>query len=120
MATVAHPFRLPNADCRCKLLLVDSETLDPMNLRPGIIRVNITTQGLNVDGSTPGEQVAHGLCTVTGKRSVHSLRSTEKGEAGPAPRMVRLNALFCAGRRTARNRRRHQTRGGGRMILHFP
>jgi hypothetical protein len=28
-----------------QLLLVDRETLDAMNLRPGIIRENITTQG---------------------------------------------------------------------------
>jgi len=31
-----------------QVLLVDKETLDAMELRPGIIRENITTEGLNV------------------------------------------------------------------------
>jgi MOSC domain-containing protein YiiM len=38
-------------------LLVDSETLDAMNLEPGIIRENITTEGLNVNGLKIGEQL---------------------------------------------------------------
>jgi len=32
-----------------QVLLVDRETLEAMNLRPGIIRENITTDGLNVN-----------------------------------------------------------------------
>lgn len=43
-----------------QVLLVDQETLDAMNLRPGIIRENITTQGLNVNGLTPGQQLLVG------------------------------------------------------------
>jgi MOSC domain-containing protein YiiM len=43
-----------------QVLLVDQETLDAMNLRPGIIRENITTQGLNVNGLTPGQQLQVG------------------------------------------------------------
>jgi MOSC domain-containing protein YiiM len=86
MATVAHLFRAPKrrlpmqelesaeavvsrgfsgcAHARKsgvrQLLLVDRETLDAMNLRPGIIRENITTQGLNVNGLTLGEQLRIG------------------------------------------------------------
>jgi MOSC domain-containing protein YiiM len=41
-------------------LLVDSETLDAMNLEPGIIRENITTEGLNVNGLKIGEQLQIG------------------------------------------------------------
>ncbi len=33
-----------------QVLLVDKETLDTMELRPGVIRENITTEGLNVNG----------------------------------------------------------------------
>ncbi len=33
-----------------QVLLVDNETLELMELRPGIIRENITTSGLNVNG----------------------------------------------------------------------
>lgn len=43
-----------------QLLLVDQETLDAMNLCPGIIRENITTQGLNVNGLAPGQQLQVG------------------------------------------------------------
>lgn len=43
-----------------QVLLMDQETLDAMNLRPGIIRENVTTQGLNVNGLTPGQQLQVG------------------------------------------------------------
>jgi len=37
------------------VLLVDRETLEAMNLRPGIIRENITTDGLNVNSLLIGQ-----------------------------------------------------------------
>jgi MOSC domain-containing protein YiiM len=43
-----------------QILLMDKETLDLMNLRPGIIRENITTEGLNVNGLAIGQQVQVG------------------------------------------------------------
>jgi MOSC domain-containing protein YiiM len=43
-----------------QVLLVDLETLEAMNLRPGIIRENITTEGLNVNGLKLGEQLRVG------------------------------------------------------------
>src|SRR5262245_27006841 len=39
-----------------QVLLIDKETLDAMDLRPGIIRENITTSGLNVNGLEIGER----------------------------------------------------------------
>jgi len=38
-----------------QVLLVDRETLEAMDLRPGIIRENITTDGLNVNGLRMGQ-----------------------------------------------------------------
>ena len=38
-----------------QVLLVDRETLDAMDLRPGIIRENITTDGLNVNSLQIGQ-----------------------------------------------------------------
>ncbi len=38
-----------------QVLLVDRETLEAMDLRPGIIRENITTDGLNVNGLQIGQ-----------------------------------------------------------------
>lgn len=43
-----------------QLLLVDHETLDATGLRPGAIRENITTEGLNVNGLRPGQQLRVG------------------------------------------------------------
>jgi MOSC domain-containing protein YiiM len=38
-----------------QVLLVDRETLEAMNLQPGVIRENITTDGLNVNGLQIGQ-----------------------------------------------------------------
>jgi MOSC domain-containing protein YiiM len=43
-----------------QVLLVDRETLDAMNLTPGIILENITTDGLNVNGLELGQQLRIG------------------------------------------------------------
>jgi MOSC domain-containing protein YiiM len=43
-----------------QVLLVDNETLELMELRPGVIRENITTTGLNVNGLALGQQLRVG------------------------------------------------------------
>jgi len=43
-----------------QILLVDLETLHAMDLLPGSIRENVTTEGLNVNGLAIGEQVRVG------------------------------------------------------------
>jgi len=43
-----------------QILLVDRETLDAMDLHPGIIRENITTDGLNVNGLPLGQRLRVG------------------------------------------------------------
>ena len=43
-----------------QVLLMDHETLAAMNLAPGIIRENITTEGLDVNGLAPGERLRIG------------------------------------------------------------
>lgn len=43
-----------------QVLLVDNETLELMELCPGIIRENITTTGLNVNGLALGQQLRVG------------------------------------------------------------
>jgi MOSC domain-containing protein YiiM len=40
-----------------QVLLADRETLDAMNLSPGIIRENITTQGINVNRLRVGQSL---------------------------------------------------------------
>ena len=86
MPSVEHLFRAPNRRLRMaellevrvvgdsgfegcahsrpesprQVLLVDSETLEAMNLSPGIIRENITTSGLNVNGLEIGQKLRVG------------------------------------------------------------
>jgi MOSC domain-containing protein YiiM len=43
-----------------QVLLMDSETLEAMDLRPGIIRENITTSGINVNGLSAGQRLRVG------------------------------------------------------------
>jgi MOSC domain-containing protein YiiM len=43
-----------------QVLLVDRETLDAMDLTPGILRENITTDGLNVNGLPLGQRLRIG------------------------------------------------------------
>ncbi len=43
-----------------QVLLMDSETLELMDLQPGVIRENITTRGINVNGLPVGERLRVG------------------------------------------------------------
>jgi MOSC domain-containing protein YiiM len=43
-----------------QVLLVDRETLDAMDLAPGILRENITTDGINVNGLRVGQKLQVG------------------------------------------------------------
>ena len=43
-----------------QVLLVDQETLDTMDLLPGILRENITTEGINVNGLPVGQTLRIG------------------------------------------------------------
>jgi len=50
-----------------QILLVDRETLEAMELQPGVLRENITTDGLNVNSLPIGQQlrIAEALLEVT-------------------------------------------------------
>jgi MOSC domain-containing protein YiiM len=48
------------SDSPRQVLLMDSETLELMELQPGIIRENITTQGINVNGLAVGQRLRLG------------------------------------------------------------
>jgi MOSC domain-containing protein YiiM len=51
-----------------QVLLVDRETLEAMDLAPGILRENITTDGINVNGLSVGQKLRIGavLLEVSG------------------------------------------------------
>lgn len=43
-----------------QVLIMDKETLDALELLPGTIRENITTEGINVNGLEPGDRLRIG------------------------------------------------------------
>ncbi len=47
-----------------QVLLVDSETLELMELSPGIVRENITTRGINVNGLDEGQRLQVGTAQL--------------------------------------------------------
>jgi len=47
-----------------QILLVDRETLDAMQLAPGIIRENITTEGIDVNGLPAGQRLRVGVAVL--------------------------------------------------------
>src|SRR6267154_5635043 len=47
-----------------QVLLMDSETLELMELSPGIIRENITTRGINVNGRDAGQRLQVGAAQL--------------------------------------------------------
>jgi MOSC domain-containing protein YiiM len=82
-----------------QVLLVDQESLDALDLGPGMIRENITTEGLNVNGLQPGESLRVGealfevtmACTPCGQMESlrPGLRKEIRGRRGMFCRIVK-------------------------------
>jgi len=87
------------AESKRQVLLVDRESLDALNLAPGIIRENITTEGLNVNGLQEGESLRIGqatlqvsmVCTPCGQMEDirPGLRKEIRGRRGMLCRVIR-------------------------------
>jgi MOSC domain-containing protein YiiM len=83
-----------------QVLLVDRETLDALELSPGMVRENITTEGLNVNGLAEGERLRIGgetllevtmACTPCGQMDDlrPGLRKEIRGRRGMLCRIVK-------------------------------
>jgi MOSC domain-containing protein YiiM len=82
-----------------QVLLVDRETLDALELGPGMIRENITADGLNVNGLRVGESLKVGeallevtmVCTPCGQMDElrPGLRREIRGRRGILCRIVK-------------------------------
>ena len=82
-----------------QILLVDIETLNAMNLEPGVIRENITTEGLNVNGLQIGQHLRAGqtllevtaICTPCDQleKVRHGLRRELYGRRGMLCRVLK-------------------------------
>ena len=81
-----------------QVLLIDRETLEAMSLVPGIVRENITTEGLNVNSLATGQQLRVGearlevsaVCTPCGQleRIRPGLRKELWGRRGMLCRII--------------------------------
>jgi MOSC domain-containing protein YiiM len=81
-----------------QVLLVDRETLEAMDLRPGMIRENVTTDGLSVNGLQTGQLLRVGearlevsaICTPCDQMEAirHGLRKELWGRRGMLCRVL--------------------------------
>src|SRR5438093_12993041 len=78
-----------------QILLVDKETLDAMQLPPGIIRENITTEGLNVNGLGMGEQLRIGPVLLKVSAVCTPCDQLEKVRPGLRREMYGRRGMLC-------------------------
>jgi len=78
-----------------QVLLVDKETLDAMGLVPGIIRENITTEGLNVNGLTIGERLRVGLALLQVSALCTPCDQLEKVRPGLRRELYGRRGMLC-------------------------
>jgi MOSC domain-containing protein YiiM len=78
-----------------QVLLVDWETLDAMSLRPGVIRENITTEGLNVNSLVPGQQLRVGQARLEVSAVCTPCDQLEKLRPGLRREMRGRRGMLC-------------------------
>jgi MOSC domain-containing protein YiiM len=78
-----------------QLLLVDKETLDAMSLTPGIVRENITTEGLNVNGLTLGAHLRIGSALLQVSTVCTPCDQLEKVRPGLRREMYGRRGMLC-------------------------
>lgn len=78
-----------------QVLLVDKETLDAMSLSPGIIRENITTEGLNVNGLALSEQLRIGSVLLQVSAVCTPCDQLEKVRPGLRREMYGRRGMLC-------------------------
>jgi MOSC domain-containing protein YiiM len=78
-----------------QLLLVDKETLEVMELRPGMIRENITTEGLNVNGLALGQRLRIGTVLLQVSAVCTPCDQLEKVRPGLRREMYGRRGMLC-------------------------
>jgi MOSC domain-containing protein YiiM len=78
-----------------QVLLVNRETLEAMNLQPGIIRENITTDGLDVNGLKAGEQLRIGGARLEVSALCTPCDQLEKVRTGLRKEMWGRRGMLC-------------------------
>src|ERR1700738_1811939 len=78
-----------------QVLLVDRETLEAMDLRPGVIRENITTEGMDVNGLTPNQELRLGEVRLQVSEICHPCDQLEKVRPGLRREMRGRRGMLC-------------------------
>jgi MOSC domain-containing protein YiiM len=78
-----------------QVLLVDRETLEAMELRPGVVRENITTEGLNVNSLQLGEELRIGEILLKVSAICHPCDQLEKLRPGLRREMRGRRGMLC-------------------------
>lgn len=78
-----------------QVLLVDKETLDAADLKPGVIRENITTSGLNVNGLEPGERLRIGQALLEVSAICTPCDQLEKVRPGLRRELYGRRGMLC-------------------------
>src|ERR1700726_2139743 len=78
-----------------QVLLVDRETLEAMDLRPGIIRENITTDGMDVNGLALKQELRIGEVRLQVSEICHPCDQLEKIRPGLRREMRGRRGMLC-------------------------
>lgn len=78
-----------------QVLLVDRETLEAMQLSPGIIRENITTEGINVNGLGVGQRLRVGAALLEVSAVCTPCDQLEKVRPGLRREMYGRRGMLC-------------------------
>src|ERR1700719_620494 len=78
-----------------QVLLVDRETLEAMDLRPGVIRENITTDGIDVNGLALQQELRIGEMRLQVSEICHPCDQLEKVRAGLGRALRGRRGMLC-------------------------
>ena len=78
-----------------QVLLVDRETLEAMDLRPGVIRENITTEGMDVNGLAHNQELRIGEVRLQVSEICHPCDQLEKIRPGLRREMRGRRGMLC-------------------------
>ena len=78
-----------------QVLLVDRETLEAMDLRPGIVRENITTEGIDVNSLAQNQELRIGEVRLQVSEICHPCDQLEKIRPGLRREMRGRRGMLC-------------------------
>ena len=78
-----------------QVLLVDRETLEAMDLRPGVVRENITSEGIDVNSLAPKQELLIGEVRLQVSEICHPCDQLEKIRPGLRREMRGRRGMLC-------------------------